>query len=80
MQFDDGYERASLEFVLDTVFHHVPAGTRTTGDLAGQPYDEFWWREQAVGRYGTRGYVLVWLNGNKFNSHHTYHHPESIYT
>lgn len=81
MKFDDGFERASFEYLLDSVFNYIPAGFRTRGDFAGEPYSEFWWREVAEDedRYGTKGYVMVWFDGNHLNTSHGYRHPETIF-
>jgi hypothetical protein len=75
--FDDPHVQAELNYLLSNVFNYVPSGVRTTGDFAGEPYDEFWWRE-CTGEQN--GYVMVWYRDNQFNTHHTYHRPDEIYT
>lgn len=74
MQFKDKYEKADLEYMLEHVFYHVPAGVRTTGDFAGESYAEFWWHPTK----GESGYVMVWFDGETFSSFHTYRYPPDI--
>lgn len=50
-------------FVLNNVFHHIPATEHRA---------EVWWRE-TVDR---DGYILVWADGNHF---HTYRYPPDWY-
>ena len=84
MQFKDKIEESDFDFMLRNAFYHVPAGVRTTGDFAGEKYDEFWWRSCALepdDLKGTGGYLIVWLHEDgSFNTHHTYHYPPEIYT
>lgn len=50
------------QFVLDNLFHHVPATDNS---------DEFWYRETT----DEDGWVMVWADGNH---HHTYRFPPDI--
>ena len=52
------------EFVLEHVFHHIPA-------VDGER-DEVWWRETV----DNDGYIMVWSDGQR---HHTYHYPPDFY-
>lgn len=74
--------KSEIEFMLRTAFHHVPAGSRTSGAFAGEAYDEFWWRGCVLTedmRQGEQGYLMVWFDGENFVTNHTYRHPTEIF-
>lgn len=51
------------QFVLDNVFHHIPADADR---------DEVWYAQTKDGD----GWVMVWEDGQHF---HTYRHPKDWY-
>lgn len=72
----------SIEYMLANAFNHIPAGVRKYGDLAGEEYDEFWWRDCILhdGDWqGTQGYLILWWHDGNLVTHHTYTYPPNIY-
>lgn len=51
------------QFVLDNVFHHIPATSHS---------DAVWWRETT----DHDGYILVWVTGEHL---HTYRYPPDLF-
>lgn len=82
MLFKDEYEESSFHFILDNLFYREPAGVRSTGDFAGEEYDEYWWKDCILrdGEYpGTQGYLVVWFRDGELNTHHTYRNPKEMF-
>ena len=71
-----------LRFILDSVFHYVPAGRSYFYDIGGvreeYDYNEFWWRSCVTTEnisQGEQGYLTVWWVGENLESYHSYRHP-----